>query len=69
MPGLTVLPRLTVVTQTAPRPVPGRYWRVGGVAVTLIAAAISATVVLGASGAWLSQPSHRPQPPGRHATR
>ncbi|MDT5025119.1 MAG: hypothetical protein QOE61_1545 [Micromonosporaceae bacterium] len=62
--------RLTVIAQTTPRPVPGRYWRVSAMVVTLIAAAIAAPLVLGAAGAWHSQPSHRfPKPPGRHAAR
>jgi hypothetical protein len=50
--------RLTLVPRSTHRALPGLYWRGTALAVTVIVAAASAIVVLGAGGAWRHQPSH-----------
>jgi hypothetical protein len=61
--------RLTVAPAKAGEPVPGGGRRIAVLTATVTVAALSAALVLSASGAWRTQPEqrHRP-PPGQHAT-
>jgi hypothetical protein len=61
---------LTVVPRSKGPRVPGLFWRGGVLAATVILAAGSAALVLGASESWRSQPFHHDdgRPPGQHGT-
>ena len=72
--GLHVLARLLpavrlTVARSHRGTVPGRYWRLSVLLLTVLTAAGIAAVVFGAGAAWRAEPlrSLHP-PPGRHAT-
>ena len=72
--GLHVLARLVpavrlTVVRSGRAGVPGRFWRLSVLLLSVLAAAGTALVVYGAAGAWRSEPQRLPHPPtGRHVT-
>lgn len=61
--------RLTLPRGSAAPAVPGRYRRGVALIAVLAVAVLTGVVVLGAAGAWRSQPDRPVGPPGRHARR